>query len=162
MTELKHGNENYRIVLSDEMDDERVQYILKRMREYNDRHSEYFRLLRDFEQAWKPLSVFLTDAEGNLLGGIIAHTNRAWGWMSIAHLWLDETVRKRGLGAGLIKQAEEEALRRGCAHVEVQTWSFQAPEFYRQLGYQVVGQLDDNPPGLTRYWFRKDLVQSAK
>lgn len=148
---------DYRMVLSDEMDDDRVQYVLQRMREYNDRHSEYFRLLRDLERAWRPLSIFLTDAGGNILGGIVAHTNRAWGWMTIAHLWIDEAVRKQGFGAELIRRAEEEARLRGCAHVEVQTWSFQAPEFYRQLGYVLVGQLDGNPPGLTRYWFRKDL-----
>ncbi|MCA9909224.1 MAG: GNAT family N-acetyltransferase, partial [Anaerolineae bacterium] len=55
-----------------------------------------------------------------------------------------------------------EALRRGCNYAHVDTLDFQAPDFYRQLGYTVWGQLDDLPPGHTRYFMRKTLsVQTA-
>jgi hypothetical protein len=35
--------------------------------------------------------------------------------------------------------------------------SFQAPDFYRKLGYEEFGRLDDFPPGHSRLFFRKNL-----
>ena len=51
---------------------------------------------------------------------------------------------------------------RGCTRVFLQTYSFQAKDFYQKLGYQVVGQLDDYPPGQSFYWMRKELGRPAE
>jgi hypothetical protein len=37
------------------------------------------------------------------------------------------------------------------------TFSFQAPEFYKQHGYRVFGELKDFPPDHTRYYMTKQL-----
>jgi hypothetical protein len=37
------------------------------------------------------------------------------------------------------------------------TFSFQAPDFYKQHGYQVFGELQDFPSGHQRYYLKKQL-----
>lgn len=107
----------------------------------------------------RPLAVLLRDSGGDVLGGLIGAT--AWGWLSIELLYVPEALRGRNLGARLIGTAEEEALRRGCRQALVDTYSFQAPDFYQRLGYRVFGQLEDFPPGYRRYFLRKVLEPSS-
>jgi GNAT superfamily N-acetyltransferase len=54
--------------------------------------------------------------------------------------------------------AEGEALRRGCPRAFLETYSFQALQFYEKLGYTVVSQIQDFPPGGTRYALTKVLI----
>jgi hypothetical protein len=42
--------------------------------------------------------------------------------------------------------------------VWLDTFDFQAPEFYRQHGYVEFGHIDDYPPGHKRYFFQKRLA----
>jgi ribosomal protein S18 acetylase RimI-like enzyme len=57
----------------------------------------------------------------------------------------------------LLQEAEAIAVKRGCHHSHLDTYSFQAPEFYEKQGYRRFGELPDYPPGHTRYFLRKDL-----
>ena len=52
-------------------------------------------------------------------------------------------ARRHGLGTEMMKAAETEARRRGCAQVrlEVSTRNYGAIEFYRRLGYKTDGVL---------------------
>ena len=54
--------------------------------------------------------------------------------------------------------AENFARERDCIGVWLDTFDFQAPAFYRKLGYQAFGQLNDYPPGHQRLFFQKRLV----
>ena len=51
--------------------------------------------------------------------------------------------RRRGVGRRLIELAEAEARSRGCRYAYVDTLDYQAPDFYRALGYKVAGTLPD-------------------
>jgi hypothetical protein len=53
--------------------------------------------------------------------------------------------------------AEAEARQRGAQHAYLDTFSFQAPGFYKKHGYQVFGELQDFPPGHQRYFLTKQL-----
>ena len=55
------------------------------------------------------------------------------------------------------RAAEQEALARGCRGVYLDTFSFQAPGFYRKQGYTEFGELEGIPPGHSHYFFRKLL-----
>ena len=54
-------------------------------------------------------------------------------------------------------RVEEEARQRGAKNSYLDTFSFQAPEFYKRNGYHVFGELQDFPPGHQRYFFTKRL-----
>jgi ribosomal protein S18 acetylase RimI-like enzyme len=101
------------------------------------------------------LSIFLRDARGEILGGLLGHV---WGgWLFVETLWIDESLRGRGHGRKLMRAAERYAIERGAHGSHLSTHSFQAPDFYRRLGYQVCGQIDDRPPGHHLYFMRKRL-----
>jgi hypothetical protein len=51
----------------------------------------------------------------------------------------------------------EEARWRGARNAYLDTFSFQAPDFYQRHGYRVFGELVDFPPGHTRYYMTKQL-----
>jgi hypothetical protein len=42
---------------------------------------------------------------------------------------------------------EREALGRGCRQVVQETYEFQAPEFYRRRGFELIASVPDHPPG---------------
>lgn len=98
---------------------------------------------------------------GEIVGGLLAHTN--WEWLFIAQLWVADAARGGGVGARLLRSAESEAVRRGCRHAHVDTFSFQARPFYERHGYTVFGELPDYPAGHTRYFLQKrDLSHSRQ
>ena len=72
--------------------------------------------------------------------------------------YLPEAMRGSGLGSRMLQQAEEEAIRRGCHTSWLDTFSFQAPEFYRRQGYAVFGEIEGYAPGHSRYFLKKALI----
>ena len=102
-----------------------------------------------------PLGIVEYDNGGNVIGGILGGTY--WGWMYIDILWVDEKHRKQGIGTRLLREAESEAVCRGCHHVHLDTMSWQAPEFYKKHGYEVIGILPDIPSENQKYLLMKAL-----
>jgi GNAT superfamily N-acetyltransferase len=79
--------------------------------------------------------------------------------MSIDLLWVNESVRRIGVGKKLIDQAERIARRRGCVMIHLDTFDFQAPRFYEKLGYERWGVLGPYPNGHQRIFYRKLIEQ---
>jgi ribosomal protein S18 acetylase RimI-like enzyme len=90
-----------------------------------------------------------------VVGGMFGHSGM--GWLYIDYLWLDGQERGQGLGKDLLQAAEEQARQRGCVGVFLYTYSFQAPDFYQKQGFQIMGVLEDCPPGHQRYYLKKAL-----
>lgn len=101
------------------------------------------------------LNIVEYDDNQKVIAGILGGTY--WGWMHLDILWVDEKYRKTGIGSKLLKAAEEEAVRRGCHSVHVDTMSWQAPEFYKKHGYRIIGELDNIPNGNKKYHLVKEL-----
>ncbi|WP_406196882.1 GNAT family N-acetyltransferase [Streptomyces europaeiscabiei] len=140
-----------------EVDRERSQLLLSRLRASNTAASPILRDLRGTPgEREAPLQVWALDEAGELVGGLAGHT---WAtWLHVTYLWVDERHRGAGLGSHLLSTAELTASRdRGCHSVRLETWDFQAPEFYKRLGYEVVCVIPDYPPGITEYTLTKRL-----
>ena len=101
------------------------------------------------------LCFMLHDADDEIVGGVIGSTY--WDWLYVDLLWLKEELRGQGYGHQLLTAAEEEARKRGAKNAYLDTFSFQAPDFYRQFGYEVFGELEGFPAGHQRYYMRKEL-----
>ncbi len=101
------------------------------------------------------LFIAARDEAGAVRGGLVGATYL--GWLSVQMVSLDESLRGHGHGAALMKLAEEEAVRRGCPRVFLETLSFQALPFYEKLGYEVHSKLEGFPPGGARYALIKML-----
>jgi len=93
--------------------------------------------------------------DDEIAGGVIGET--FWDWLHIDLMWIKEGLRSCGYGQRLLMLAEEEARRRGAKHAYLDTFTFQAPDFYRKNGYEVFGELPDFPAGHTRYFMKKEL-----
>ena len=90
-------------------------------------------------------AVRVTDADGELVGGLTAST---WGSLcSIGLLWVREDSRKDGWGTQLLRTAEAEATQRGCDQIVVSSFTFQAPLFYQRYGYVETGRSPGIPGG---------------
>ena len=107
------------------------------------------------EDSHTSLNIVEYDTSGKIIGGILAGTY--WGWMYVDTLWVHESHRRRGIGSRLLHEAEKEAIGRGCHHVHLDTMSWQAPEFYKKHGYEVIGILPDIPNGNQKYLLMKAL-----
>jgi len=105
------------------------------------------------------LTFFLRDKEGLIVGGVHGNYSK-FGWLYISTLWVSERVRGSDYGTQLMKHIEGEAIKAGCINAYLDTFSFQAPEFYKKLGYTVFGELEDFPVGHSRCFLRKRLIQS--
>jgi GNAT superfamily N-acetyltransferase len=93
--------------------------------------------------------------KGKIVGGLTAETY--WGWMYVHLLWVSEPHRGQGLGRKLMEKAEAEARKRGVRGVLLESFTFQAPEFYMKLGYREFGRLEGFPPGHDRVYLTKAL-----
>jgi ribosomal protein S18 acetylase RimI-like enzyme len=101
------------------------------------------------------LGVFLRDESKNIVAGAAGHT---WGkTCELRQVWVAAHLRGRGFGRHLLAEAEAEAVRRGCRQLVLSTHSFQAPEFYRKLGFEVVSEVPDYPRGHSHLVLRKRL-----
>jgi GNAT superfamily N-acetyltransferase len=103
---------------------------------------------------YRPLTLLLKDAQGEVVGGLLGQTE--WGWLFVTTLAVHERHRGQGYGTKLLATAEAEARARGCHDVYLDTFSFQARPFYEMRGYEVFGILE-NFTEHTRYFMRKKL-----
>ncbi len=102
------------------------------------------------------LDVLVRDETGEIVGGIVGHTSLRLFFLDL--FYLPKEMRGGGLGSRLIRQAEDEARRRGCTSAFVYTVTFQAPEFYERHGYRRFGEIACPPDGATRIFLSKSLA----
>jgi len=101
------------------------------------------------------LCFVLHSPDQEVVGGVIGATY--WDWLYINLMWVKEELRGHGYGHRLLKLAEDEARKRGAKNAYLDTFSFQAPNFYKKYSYQVFGELQDFPGGHQRYFLTKQL-----
>ena len=104
------------------------------------------------------LAIFVRDG-GTVVAGISGWT---WGdCCELQSLWVEPSLRGRGLATRLLAAAEAEAAARGCSQTVHFTWDFQARALYERNGYELVGRVEDFPTGTNVLWYHKRLKHPA-
>lgn len=116
-------------------------------------------LIRRYEAIFgerdKPFSIFLKSDSGKVVGGLQAFMDTESIYIDV--LWVEENLRKQGYGTNLLGAAEREALNNGCLFSLVDTWDFQAEEFYVKNGYERIGEIKNYWHGHSKIFLRKKI-----
>lgn len=104
----------------------------------------------------QPLSCFAHDAAGQVIGGAVG---RRWGsCCELQQLWVEPSHRRQGLASALLRSFEAQARAHGCVSCFLETFSFQAPAFYRARGYAQDHALTLYPHGIVKFLMIKPLA----
>ena len=103
---------------------------------------------------WIGLSYSLKDETGQVMAGINA-TLYCWNILYVDILYVEDAHRGKGYGKLLLARAESESQKLGGYMSHLDTFDWQAKEFYEHLGYAVFGILENCPPGHNRYYMQK-------
>lgn len=97
----------------------------------------------------------IKDDDGTILAGI--NCESFWDITHISILWVDKDHRKQGFGSQLLQYIENVSRHYGIHQMTLDTFDFQAKDFYERHGFVVYGMLEDSPKGHTQYFMRKVL-----
>ncbi|WP_283180847.1 GNAT family N-acetyltransferase [Pseudomonas svalbardensis] len=137
-----------RIELSKNPTNEDREAILAPLRAYNASQAG--------EANSQPIALLVRDDNDEILGGLYGRV--FYRWLFIELLSVPEQARGQGMGTKLMQMAEDLAREKECIGIWLDTFDFQAPGFYRKLGYSELGQIADYPPGHKRFFFQKRLT----
>ena len=108
------------------------------------------------EENFIELSRKVLSEDGKILAGIIVRMY-CWRCIYIDTFWIDESMRGEDFGTLLLEEVERVAKENGSHLIHLDTFDFQAKDFYLAHGYSVFGELEDCPKGHTRYFMSKVL-----
>lgn len=84
----------------------------------------------------EPIMVKACTNDGKMCGAV--HGWLQFGWLYVNMLWVDQSFRRRGIGAALLEQIEAYATSRHIFRSRLATSDFQPGyALYRQFGYEV-------------------------
>jgi len=136
------------VTIEDDPNSNDLEFMDNQINEFNMAQTGY----HDFR--W--LAAFIRDDARNIVAGITGFT---WGRSCrIQSLWVHPSQRGQGYGSALMQAAEREAIMRDCHVIVLETHSFQAPDFYRKLGFTVTGYHEDSPYLHREYFMHKRLI----
>ena len=82
-------------------------------------------------KAFRKISFIVKNENEEIVGGITGIT--FWHHVHVDFLWVSEEYRHEGYGTKLIKRIEEFAIEKECSLINLDTFSFQAPAFYKNM-----------------------------
>jgi len=95
------------------------------------------------------------NADGKIIGVI---TGRAYyNEVHIGDLIVAENYRGSGVGSQLVRAVEKEYRNKGYDVITLTSFGFQAPEFYKKLGYSVEFVRNNANPKLSKYFLKKAI-----
>ena len=143
-------NNNLQFDLSDDTPEQDADFVVDSLRQFN--------LNAAGIGDSRPLNIIVRDpqADNQIVAGILAET-----WHNTCHiriLWIAESHRRTGLGSKLLADVEAEAINRGCDIAHLDTYSFQAPDFYPKHGYTPEYTNTAFPNSIFKRYYTKPLA----
>ncbi|WP_445736566.1 GNAT family N-acetyltransferase [Mariniflexile sp.] len=138
------------VKVTDKIDQESYDKIVQLLVEYNSSKTQQFG-----NEINKPIEIIARNEMNEIVGGLYGRS--LWGTLEIKTFVVKTENRNEGIGRKLINDAEKKAKNRNCRFISLDTFSFQAPEFYEKLGFKKIGTETDFPKGFEKYYYRKKL-----
>ena len=98
---------------------------------------------------------FHIELDGVIAAGIVAESVE--DTLEISYLFVRSEYRGSGLGTKLVCHVESLAKENGIKRILLNTYSFQAPDFYRHLGYREILCIDPVFSVHSQHYFVKEL-----
>ena len=109
----------------------------------------------DIVCAYKPFS-FVAEEDGKRVGMITGNTY--YKEVHVGDLFVLKENRKQHIGSSLMQKVEEYFKDKGFENINLSTYAFQAPEFYKKCGFEVeYVRPCETEPKLNKYYLVKKL-----
>ncbi|EMU54683.1 GNAT family N-acetyltransferase [Clostridium butyricum] len=132
-----------------ESNEEESELIVDKIVEYN---LSKVPIIQESSFIW--INRVIVDTYGDIIVGINSKMY-CWNCLYIDVLWVKEEYRKEGLGSKILNEIEKVAKDKGCYLIHLDTFDFQAKDFYLKHGYDIFGILDECPQRHKRYFMKK-------
>lgn len=128
-----------------------IEFIDNQIVEYNNHQVPFLQ-----QEPFIGLNFCIKNETGIVVAGV---SSVMYGWriLHIDLLLVVTDYRSKGFGSQLLNHVEKEAKQLGSTLVHLDTFDFQAKDFYLKYGYEIFGILEDCPPGHKRYYMKKIL-----
>ncbi|MEC0126645.1 GNAT family N-acetyltransferase [Paenibacillus pabuli] len=127
-----------------------TKYVRQQLIAYNAEH-----VSEELRNRYEELNFHIKNKAGEIVAGVIS--TLCWNWLEIDFLWVEAEQRHQGYGSRLLSEVERIAREKSCDFIQLNTFSYQAPEFYKKHGYQLILTIENAPTGHSHYYFKKDL-----
>ena len=105
---------------------------------------------------YKPFS-FVAEEDGKVVGIITGNTY--YKEVHIGDLYVLKDNRNRHIGSSLLKTVEEHFKNSEFENINLSTYGFQAPEFYKKCGFKVEYVRECiSEPKLNKYYLSKKII----
>ncbi len=94
--------------------------------------------------------------DGKIIAGLDACMT-AFKILYVSTVFVQEDFRRKGLGRAMMSQMECEAKKLGANMIRLDTFGYQGADFYKSLGYEVVGHYANDMDNFEEYFFVKYL-----
>ena len=96
------------------------------------------------------------EEDGKIVAGLDACIT-AFRILYVSTVFVEEAYRRKGYGRKLIREMESRAAKMGVNTIRLDTFSWQGKEFYEALGYEIVGQYENEADDYAEYFFLKRM-----
>ncbi|NIK78835.1 GNAT superfamily N-acetyltransferase [Paenibacillus castaneae] len=129
---------------------EESEYVRRKLIEFNAKH-----VPEHLQSRYEEINLTVKDEDGTIVGGLLSVL--CWNWIEVDILWLNESKRGLGYGTRLLDEIEHIGKEKQCTFIKLNTFSFQAPDFYVKNGYKEIAIIEEAPTGSRHYYFKKDI-----
>lgn len=131
---------------------EEGEVVINGINTYNDSKTE-----RILSVVHEDVRLVAKNEKDEIIGGIFGSVGYYAGF-NISTLWVREDARDKKVGSKLLIKAEEKAKKIGAKLAILDTFSFQAKDFYIKNGYEVFGEIKDFPKVNQEFIFLKKIL----
>lgn len=139
--------------ISYKKDQDTIDHLKHKIRAFNNEYSPYHKASR--EPGYVQPILITKKENGKLIGGLSARYY--WDMIYLDEFYIDATYRKSGLGSDMLKTLIGIGQDKMAKYICLETFSFQARQFYEKFGFEVIGEIKDYPPGESMFTMRKNL-----